>query len=1402
MKKSNLKRQLLLWTAAAMLLQPMLFQIPAAASEAVISTFSDNFEDYADGGRLYAKKWNNVRQGMDEENRVSIERDKDNGFAAFYVRNNVENGQVTNPVVSVRKNNMNNQGKSLVYEGSFYTFDQNAKMTFALTNEKEADLQELFTLQGSEISIKTGSGQLQVVSRGAAVKKWNRIAAVLDGAAGKYQIYLNGKPVTDKISVSLGKLNIGALSMQFSVKNAMGVADAEGKIFLDNVFVYEADAPVENPDSIIGNVSDVKTYLNRQFTSIAKEKRAHSVASFTSTVSIVDSPGANNKSAKIILGTDGAWFPLEQTAAENFNAKIIYQANRDVTLCAKDENGKQEKLATLPARGDFGSVKAAFDFQKGTCTLVEEGGKTHSAKLSLKNIMYLGFDGEGARLTLNKLFAYSGAEDLEDSYFKDYAYQTKAKDVLVTDHWASSYDALEQGVFMSVDFYQVSVFGNKIRMNGQPPRVFDGKPYVPAEISAVCLGGEVLEPSENAPVRIGVNGSVVEIGSGEVRREKDTNYVSAQRMADIFGLQLAWDGEYLIGFGKRILFNGDKEQDDLKNALYFQRPTGEEIFDRIQKNGDLHPRVYVDAQRLAEIRKNIESNPTIKGWYDKILKDAEGYLTAEPLQYNRTDGIRLLAISHAMVARMSSLGTAYQMTGDTKYAQAAWRDLEAVASFSDWNPSHYLDVTTMSHGVAMGYSWFHDWLSEDQKNVIVAGFIRCGLNSYIESLDMGDWWTFAKTNWNAWCHSGLVSAVIAMSDRLGERGMYALDRAFPYMEYLYPEFAPDGAWAEGISYHATTLNYLTQGLATLETATGKDFGYWDLPGMQMTPYYSEALSGAGGMFNYGDDTAVVANCAAQEWFAYKYKDNGLMQLRYSNILSRGLTTDWYDLLMLRTEMMNETGNMSNDMLYTEKNVVSMRTSWTDAVNGIFVGAKGGKNGESHFHYDLGGFVMDVGGVRFAYELGRESYSVTTGDENTYQYKKRAEGHNTYVINPDETPGQGDTALAEVVAFESKAKGAYAVIDLTQAYGEAVDMKRGFFLTNDRQSLIIQDEVLLAGPSEVYWFMHTMGDIEVAEDGKSVYITNSGVTIKMEMLDSDDAGAKFEVRDPLPLDTTPWLEGQGRNEGYKKLAIHWNSVQNYTLSIAVSQVLDRTLPTYTQKVVPISEWNIPDGEIVPLPKMNGITMNGEPLQGFKQEQYSYIVNLDYDEEEKPVFGFTADDNVEVTMLENDDIMGDTKFIVHDKESGKYAVYTVTVRIRSYIGQIPGTKELPVVNVTASAEPEYASGNRAVCVLDDDYLTRWTAMNDAWLMFELEEPTEVYALGVQCYLGDQRSYMYDVEISEDGENWTQVYSGVSSGTTNEMESVLLGNKKAKYVRYQGHGHMTGDWNNISTIRIYGR
>ena len=65
------------------------------------------------------------------------------------------------------------------------------------------------------------------------------------------------------------------------------------------------------------------------------------------------------------------------------------------------------------------------------------------------------------------------------------------------------------------------------------------------------------------------------------------------------------------------------------------------------------------------------------------------------------EGKRLLAISRIALKRIYYLSYAYRMTGDKKYAHRAEQEMLAVSRFTDWNPTHFLDVGEMVMALVM-----------------------------------------------------------------------------------------------------------------------------------------------------------------------------------------------------------------------------------------------------------------------------------------------------------------------------------------------------------------------------------------------------------------------------------------------------------------------------------------------------------------------------------------------------------------------------------------------------------------------------------------------------------------------------------------------------------------------------
>jgi hypothetical protein len=248
----------------------------------------------------------------------------------------------------------------------------------------------------------------------------------------------------------------------------------------------------------------------------------------------------------------------------------------------------------------------------------------------------------------------------------------------------------------------------------------------------------------------------------------------------------------------------------------------------------------------------------------------------------------------------------------------------------------------------------------------------------------------------------------------------------------------------------------------------------------------------------------------------------------------------------------------------------MRGAWEDK-DATFVGFKAGSNHVNHSNLDLGSFVMEALGVRWAVDLGPDNYNLPGyfgGLRWTY-YRLRAEGHNTLLIAPGREPDQDPRAAAPIVRFESQPARAFAVADLTAAYkSHAQSVTRGVALL-DRKQVLVQDEIKTAKPTDVWWFLHTHAKIELA-DNSSATLTQDGVRLWAKIL--SPAGAEFTVTDAAPLPASPHPEKQADNKGVRKLAIHLANISDATLAVLLVPLRDKELPPATlSDVKPLPDW---------------------------------------------------------------------------------------------------------------------------------------------------------------------------------------------------------------------------------------
>ncbi len=126
-------------------------------------------------------------------------------------------------------------------------------------------------------------------------------------------------------------------------------------------------------------------------------------------------------------------------------------------------------------------------------------------------------------------------------------------------------------------------------------------------------------------------------------------------------------------------------------------------------------------------------------------------------------------------------------------------------------------------------------------------------------------------------------------------------------------------------------------------------------------------------------------------------------------------------------------------------------------------------------------------------------------------------------------------------------------------------------------------------------------------------------------------------------------------------------------------------------------------------------------------------------------------------------------------------------------------LEVVAVTAS---DFRNEHVPANSLDGDLDTRWSAAGDgAWIRYDLGRPFTLTAVAIAWYKGDKRVAEFDIEVSDDGEQWNYVFGGVSSGELLSLERHLLAPVTARYVRIVGHGNSENLWNSITEVEIEG-
>jgi hypothetical protein len=561
-------------------------------------------------------------------------------------------------------------------------------------------------------------------------------------------------------------------------------------------------------------------------------------------------------------------------------------------------------------------------------------------------------------------------------------------------------------------------------------------------------------------------------------------------------------------------------------------PSADAIIAKVRRG---HPRLLATKADFGRLRFEITTNATLSTWHRNLRQQADRILSEPPSRYEIPDGLRLLDTSRRVLDRVQTLALLYQLDGDRRDAERAWLELRTAAAFTNWNPRHFLDTAEMTHAFAIGYDWLYDFWTPDQRRVLREAMIEKGLKLANDIHSRQTWWTRAHHNWNQVCNGGIGMGALAIADEVPEECGRFLAAALKSIQLPMAEFAPDGAWAEGPAYWDYATRYNCVFLAALESALGTDFGLSRMPGFSETGWFPIFASGpTGKSFDYADAHAGIIRAPQLFWLSHKFNKPAYAVYEHEEASPSALDLVWYDD---RGEG-RMPGDLALDKYFRHSEVVMLRSGWNDP-NALWVGFKAGDNKVNHSHLDLGSFVLEALGERWAVDLGADNYNMPGyfGNQRWTYYRLRAEGHNTLVFDPGKEPDQDPAAVARIVRFQPGTDTPSAIADLTAAYKSyATKVERGIAMPGRRQ-VLVQDEIETKSPAEVWWFLHTPAEVET--EGDTATLLLNGKRLKARLLSPQ--GAKFTVIDARPLPTSPAPAMQNKNRGVHKLAIRLEGV---------------------------------------------------------------------------------------------------------------------------------------------------------------------------------------------------------------------------------------------------------------------
>ncbi|WP_233752727.1 heparinase II/III domain-containing protein [Flavilitoribacter nigricans] len=552
------------------------------------------------------------------------------------------------------------------------------------------------------------------------------------------------------------------------------------------------------------------------------------------------------------------------------------------------------------------------------------------------------------------------------------------------------------------------------------------------------------------------------------------------------------------------------------------------------------PRLVLNRSIEKELKQKLKTDPVLQNVYKAIQLNADE-IRKQPLLERIQIGRRLLSVSREMLYRMNMLGMVYRIDGDKAVLDRINEELIAVCNFSDWNPSHYLDVAEMSMAVAIGLDWTAGKLPKSTIALAKNALVEKGIKpSYNKKGNTG--WVNGTNNWNQVCHGGMIAAAITVAEDEPELAAETIHRALEGMPHALVEYGPDGVYPEGSTYWGYGTSFSVVTAAMFESAFGTDFGLGDYPSFKESAVFRELCNAPSGWyFNFADcgDKRSENGDFTLAWFASKTGNPAYFEkerfLRPAADMGKLGRTAGAALVWLSQYESKAGEKMPTAWQGGGANPIVIFTGEENDPHQYYFGGKGGRGMVNHGNMDGGSFIFELNGVRWVVDPGNQSYHELekTGFnlwgrcqdcERWTLLTKNNYGHSTLTINNELHRTEG---LATITDFKDGNK-PEATVEMSATLGDVVKSAERRFVKDSPTSILIEDRIVTNDATKmVSWQLMTTADVEITKGG--AVLKQDGKQLKLENLSHPELTVSVISLDPAPLELDRQIEGLKRIE---------------------------------------------------------------------------------------------------------------------------------------------------------------------------------------------------------------------------------------------------------------------------------